>query len=245
MQRNRVLAQFAAPVGRHRFHDVADKRAVLHAARGEARRFVADPDHQVGGLLDLFHFVAIDDLLVAGEIDDARTLLRAASGRWRRAPHCRVRRRPAAPFPPPAFRSACRSDPSESPARPASAARTDRTIRPSRERWSKAVPFRDRPKRRSAPGLPCRAPCLWCAAPAIRNSAGDRTGPAGTRARRWARARSLPRCSASGGPRRAPPARSSSSSCRSSAAGAGCDGCPLRRACAKPPDSPASRCPSP
>ena len=62
-------------VGGHRFDDVADEGAVLHAAGGEAGRFVADPDHQVGGLLDLFHFVAVDDLLVAGEVDHARAFL--------------------------------------------------------------------------------------------------------------------------------------------------------------------------
>ena len=63
--------EFAAPVRGHRLDDVADKGAVLHAAGGEARGFVANPYHYVGGLLDLFDFVAVDDLLVSGEVDHA------------------------------------------------------------------------------------------------------------------------------------------------------------------------------
>ncbi len=59
-------------VGDHRFHDVADEGAILHASGGEAGSFVADPHDEVGGFFDLFHFVAVDDFLVAGEVDDAR-----------------------------------------------------------------------------------------------------------------------------------------------------------------------------
>ena len=148
MQRDGRFAQIAAAVGRHRFHDVADKGAILHAARRKAGRFVAAPDDDIGGLFDFFHFVAVDDLFVAGEVDDPRALVRAASGRWRRGRRCRVLRRQAARFPWRAFRWACRSGPSGSRARRASAERRDRTIRPSRERWWRAGPFRDPPRRR-------------------------------------------------------------------------------------------------
>ena len=98
------FVQIAAPVRRHRFHDVADERLVLHPARRESRRFVAAPDHHVRRLLDLLHLVAVDDLLVAGEVDRPRSAARAAPGRWRTAPRCPARRPPAAPFPSPAFR---------------------------------------------------------------------------------------------------------------------------------------------
>ncbi len=70
-------------------------------ARREARRLVAAPDDQVGGLLDLLDLVAVDHLLVAGEVDHARPQRRGASGRSRTARRCPGRRRPAGPSPPP------------------------------------------------------------------------------------------------------------------------------------------------
>ena len=43
------------------------------AAGREAGSFVAAPDDHVGGFFDFLDFVAVDDLLVSGEVDDART----------------------------------------------------------------------------------------------------------------------------------------------------------------------------
>ena len=239
------IVQIAAAVGEHRLDDISDEGFVLHAAGRESGRFVAAPDDHVGGFFDFFDFVAVDDLLVAGEINGARSAARAAAGRWKTAPRCPVRRRPTEQFPAPAFRWACRWVPSGSPARRASAARTDRTIRPFRARWSKATRLRDRPTRRSARGLPCRAPFPFDrAAPAFRNSAADRTAPAGTRARPSALSRPLRRCSASAGPLREPRRAVRRSVVRSSSAGGVADGAARGRANAKPPDSPAWRWPS-
>ncbi len=73
--------------------DVADEAAVLRPARREAGRFVAAPDHHVGGGFDLVELVAIDELLVAGEVEHARARTRAA-----RAP---MENSTALPRPPP------------------------------------------------------------------------------------------------------------------------------------------------
>ena len=67
-------SQIAAAVGHHGFHDVSDERFVLRPLGLKPGRFVAAPDHDVGGLLDLFHLVAVDDLLVAGEVNGARSV---------------------------------------------------------------------------------------------------------------------------------------------------------------------------
>ncbi len=110
------------------------------ASRREARRLVAAPDDDVGGGLDLVDLVAVDDLLVAGEVEHAANRPRAAPGRSRTAPRCRARRRPASQSRSPGSRSACRSGPSARPARPARAARTGRTSRPSPARWWRPGP---------------------------------------------------------------------------------------------------------
>lgn len=64
--------QPADRVGIHGLHDIADEGAVLRAAGFESRLFVAAPDDDVGGVFDFLDLVAIDDLLVAGEIEHLR-----------------------------------------------------------------------------------------------------------------------------------------------------------------------------
>ena len=137
-ERDRRLAERAAAVGVHRLDDVADEGLVLRPVGREAGRLVAAPDDDVGGALDLLDLVAVDHPLVAGEVDHPAAAWRAAPGRSRTARRCRGRRRPAARSRPRASRSACRSGPSGSPARPASAGRRGRTSRPSPARWSRA-----------------------------------------------------------------------------------------------------------
>ena len=66
--------EISAAVRRDRLDNVPDEGLVLHAARRETGSLVAAPDHDVGGLLDLLDLVAVDDLLIAGEIDGARSL---------------------------------------------------------------------------------------------------------------------------------------------------------------------------
>ena len=63
----------ARGVGLHRLHDVADEREILRPLGREARLLVAAPDDHVGGRLDLGDLVAVDLLLVAGEIEHPRT----------------------------------------------------------------------------------------------------------------------------------------------------------------------------
>src|SRR6185312_11570604 len=70
-----VFAQFTASIRRHGFDDITDEGGILHASGGEARSFVAAPADEVRGLLDLLDFVAVDDLLVTGEVDDPRAFL--------------------------------------------------------------------------------------------------------------------------------------------------------------------------
>ena len=157
----------------------------------KARRFVAAPHHDVRRFLDFLDLVAIDrsscsrrnrppampfgaQLLADRE---QHGVAEAAADQQRR-------------FPPAAFRSACRSVPSERPARPVSAARTDRTSRPFRARWSTAIPARgstDGAGEREAFHSPARCRRRRCAR-AFRNSAAGRTGPGAKRARRHRRA---------------------------------------------------------
>ncbi len=63
--------EIAARVGGHAVDDVADEGLVLDAVGREAGRFVAAPDHHVGGLFDFFDLVAVDHLFIAGEVDGA------------------------------------------------------------------------------------------------------------------------------------------------------------------------------
>ena len=69
---NRLLAQRAARVRRHRLHDVADEALVLRASGHEAGPFVAAPHHDVRRRLDFGDLVAIDHLAIAGKIEHAR-----------------------------------------------------------------------------------------------------------------------------------------------------------------------------
>ena len=79
---DRRAAQAAFGVRLHRVDDVADERVVARAARIEPGRLVATPDHRVGRRLDLGDLVAIDALLVAGEVQHPGAL----------RPHCRADR---------------------------------------------------------------------------------------------------------------------------------------------------------
>src|SRR5581483_9946961 len=74
-ERNLPISEFAASVGRRRLHDISHEGAVLYAPRREARRLVAAPDHHIRRLFDFIHLVPVDDLLIAGEVDDARSFL--------------------------------------------------------------------------------------------------------------------------------------------------------------------------
>ena len=71
-ERDLDLAQVAPGVGGHRVDDVAHERAVLDPPGGEAGGLVGAPGDDVGGLLDLLDLVAVDHLLVAGEVDHPR-----------------------------------------------------------------------------------------------------------------------------------------------------------------------------
>src|SRR6266852_8778261 len=73
-QRDLDRAQGALAISLDPRDDVADKGAVLRAAGRETRRLVAAPHDAVGGALDIGDPVAVLELLVAGEIKDARAL---------------------------------------------------------------------------------------------------------------------------------------------------------------------------
>src|SRR6266851_1115860 len=73
-QRDLDRPQGALAIGLDRRDYVADKRAVLLPPRRKARRLVAAPHDAVGGALDICDPVAVLELLVAGEIEDARAL---------------------------------------------------------------------------------------------------------------------------------------------------------------------------
>ena len=90
----------------HRLHDVADERAVLRPVGDESRRLVAAPDDDVGRGLDLRHLVAVDHLLVAGEVEHLRAGARETPARSKTAPRCPGRRRRAPPSRPARFPSA-------------------------------------------------------------------------------------------------------------------------------------------
>ena len=120
--------------------DVADERAVLRPRRREARRLVAAPDDDVGRGLDLGDLVAVDHLLVAGEVEHLRA---GAAERLPDREQHRVAEAAAGEHDGLAAarsRSACRSAPSARPARRAAAARRDPTSRPSRARSSRRGP---------------------------------------------------------------------------------------------------------
>ena len=72
LQRNVSRPERARAVGLDRLCHIADKGAVLRAARGEARRLVGAPDDLVGGTLDVFDPVAVGNGLVAGEVEHPR-----------------------------------------------------------------------------------------------------------------------------------------------------------------------------
>src|SRR5436309_3416203 len=73
IERDFRFVQIAASVGGHRFYNVSDEGLVLDAARRETWRLIAAPYGDVRGFLDLFHLVAVDDLLVTRKIDGARS----------------------------------------------------------------------------------------------------------------------------------------------------------------------------
>src|SRR6478752_7052880 len=64
----------AGTIGLDRLHDIADKPHVLRSAWRETGRLVAAPHDAVGGALNIGYLVAVFDLLVAGEVEDARAL---------------------------------------------------------------------------------------------------------------------------------------------------------------------------
>jgi hypothetical protein len=70
---NGDFAELSAAVGGHGFHNIAYKGDVLDAAGCEAGGLIANPDDQVGGFFDFFDFIPVDDLFVAGEVDDTGT----------------------------------------------------------------------------------------------------------------------------------------------------------------------------
>ena len=141
-QRNFRFVQIPAPVGEHRLDNISHESLVLRAARRESRRFVAAPDHHIRRFLDLLHLIAIDDLLISGEVNGPRSAgaqLLADREQHRVAqPSAHQQNR----FLRRRFASACPWVPSGSPARPVSTARTDPKIRPFRARWSTSRPVR-------------------------------------------------------------------------------------------------------
>ena len=164
-------------MGGHRLHDVADEGLVAGARRREAGRLVAAPHDLVGGGFDLGHLVAVGDLLVAGEVEHARSgraqrradgeehgVAQAAAHQHHGLARGRLRGSPRGPH----------EDHGLAGLR---AARTGRSSRPSRARWwrrgrcsrSTHAPVRARPSMASVVASGRRA---W-----PRNSAADRTGP--------------------------------------------------------------------
>src|ERR1700730_16452610 len=67
-------AEIFAAVRRDRFDNISDERLILHPAGRKSGSLVAAPHHDVGGLLDLLHLVAVDNLFIAREIHSARSL---------------------------------------------------------------------------------------------------------------------------------------------------------------------------
>ena len=144
----------------------------------EARRLVAAPDDDVGGRFDLGDLVAVDHLLVAGEVEHLRARARATPGRSRTAPRCRARRRRARRFRPARSRSACRSVPSAPPARRAagSAHRSD-------EPPISSTIVDTRPRSRSTHAPVSARPSIASRVPARTSRAASRSSAAGRTAR--------------------------------------------------------------
>ena len=82
---NLLWAKLAFGVSRHGLHDVAGEPPVIGAVGLESRRFVAAPDDDIGSGFDFGDLVAVDDFLVAGEVEHLRT--RGAQGLADREQH--------------------------------------------------------------------------------------------------------------------------------------------------------------
>ena len=217
----------------HRLDDVADERAVLRAVGREARRLVAAPDDDVGRGLDLGDLVAVDHLLVAGEVEHLR-----AGARGTPAP---IENSTALPRPPPTSttvsprldlgRRAGRAHQHDRLAGLQQRAQVGRAAHLEHDRRHEALLAVDpRAGEREAFHREARAARARARAP--RSSAGGRTGRARNAARGGRRAARRPRRSSASAARRA---RRVARSWRSSVAK---NAASLRR------DRPARRCAS-
>ncbi len=188
-ERDRRLAERARAIGIDRRHDVADESPVLRTLGAKAGRLVAAPDDDVGRALDLLDLVAVDDALVAGEIDHA------AAARARSA--WPIENSTALPSPPPTSSTVSpagvsvgvsgRTHEHDRLARLQQGAKIGRAAHFEHDRRQQSAFAVDR-TRRSAPGPPSRGGCRRRCARASRSSAAGRTARAGRRARPSARA---------------------------------------------------------
>src|SRR4051795_11259177 len=68
IESNGLIAELAGSVCRHGLHDIAYKAPILRALREKSRSFVAAPNNDIRGRLDLRGLVAVDHFFVTSEI---------------------------------------------------------------------------------------------------------------------------------------------------------------------------------